>query len=340
MTEPWPEYESVPSEPADAVRESRSPAAPPEVLAEWDARLQRLWDSSLETALEAAGQLYAPDVYLPEAGEEDALPWLTELLTTTFWRTLMDMHGLPDSPLARYESAVAAVEYVLHMMRHFPPNTPFVEERLAVALRPVRRLRAGMMTAEVCATLYDYHRGIWKPHLTKPQLWIIRTALAQTIAALPPDAMDVFWEQLQSPVPMVRQAMLLGLEDLRDAHAVPHLLRGLEQSHDHDTRHAIVDCLEQIGDPRAIAGLTHLRRDTAYSDWTLSRHIQRAIRVIELHNRGRHHRQLLRASEMPPENDRMLVHPTESPATGGEETDLLRPAVSGKPQESNSGEPS
>jgi hypothetical protein len=194
----------------------------------------------------------------------------------------------------------------------------------------VRRLQVGLLTAEVCAALYDFDRGVWTPHLTKPQLWTIRCALAETIAALPPEEMGPFWEHLQSPDPRIRQAMRLGLTFLRSAHAVPHLIRGLESVPDHDTRAAIVDCLEEIGDPRALGALHRLRRETARTDWTLSRHIARAISVIERQNRGNQHRTLLRPTEPPDAPEAVLLRPAaDAPDTvarraEAEGTTLLR----------------
>ncbi|HLV81698.1 MAG TPA: HEAT repeat domain-containing protein [Chthonomonadaceae bacterium] len=289
--------------------------APPDVLQQWDARLQALWSAG-------AGLQASLGLYTPEAREaETALPHTAERLAQGFWRTLSTWKPRPpDSAEARYEAVVAVVWRVLWMVRKAPPQRPFVEEVLAAALRPVRRLRAGLLTPEVCALLYDYYRGVWAAHLTRAQLQTIRDALAGTLAALPPDEMDAFWEKLQSPKEMVREAMRLGLEDLRDAHAVPHLLRGLEQSQDLAVRHSIVDCLEQIADPRAIAALIRLRRETALPDWMLARRIGRAIRIIEQQNRGRQHRLLLRPAEEAPD----LLRPIADASEDGRR-DLLRP---------------
>jgi hypothetical protein len=110
--------------------------------------------------------------------------------------------------------------------------------------------------------------------------------------------MGAYWERLTSEDRNMRQAMRQGLEYLRSEHALPHLLRGLEILSDHEIRSAIVDCLEQIGDARAIPLMTRLQRETAYTDWTLSRHIARVLRVIEIRNRSNPHRFLLRPSSI------------------------------------------
>jgi hypothetical protein len=305
----------------------------PEVWAEWDADLKALWHPSLEVALRAAASLYAP-----ADTSEEALPEEQDWLSSHFWRLLIEAYKRPpESAVERYQAIVAAIRRIVRVARE-TPTEPFVEDVMEVALRPIRRLQIGALTLEVCAALWDYHRGIWTVHLTKPQMWKLRNSLARTIAALPPDRMGAFWTNLQSDNPMVRDAMRLGLEFLRSAHAVPHLLQGLEQIQDHATRAAIVDRLEQIADPRAIAALTRLRRETAQTDWTLSRQIARALRVIEQQNRGQSHRLLLRPSTTPPEGDRTLMRPAvDTPAMqdrhAAESADLLRSAESAEEKE-------
>lgn len=317
----------------------------PDLLAEWDVRLCALWSPSLSLALVAAGELFVPDEAekqhharelahkkpMPPEETSTASPDRVEAhVSAEFWRLLTSRQKrLPDTPLARYQCVVATVWRLLRTMRQ-SPAAPFVEEHLAVALRAVRALRAGMLTPEVCAALFDFHRGWWAPYLTKPQLWILRASLAQTLAVLPTDTMQPFWDGLQSRNPMMQRAMTLGLEFLRTAHAVPHLLYGLEYTHIHATRAAIVDCLEEIADPHTLSTLARLRRETAGSDWTLSRQIARTMRVIEQQNPGAHVRTLLRPSDTPPDYDSLLLRPAqEMPLehhASGDRKALLRPA--------------
>lgn len=280
---------------------------PSSVIEVWDARLQLLWGERLSDALRTAEALFASDTDQEPMIQEG----LEARLAAMFWRQLTrQCHRMPETPFARYDAVLATLNLMLWTIRQ-SVTVPFVEEYVAVTLRPVRRLRAGALTEEVCAALIDFHRGVWTPHLTKPQLHILQVALAKTIADLPPDEMTEFWERLHSEDASIRRAMLLGLEFLRSAHAVPHLLHGLNTCPDHATRSAILNCLEEVADPRAIAPLTELRRETALSDWTLSRHIARVLRVIEQQNRGLSHRTLLRPSQTP----------------SNEETSLLRPAA-------------
>lgn len=315
--------ESLPEE-----KDSWTPTAA--TLAKWDERLCALWSPSLSVGLAAASELFVPDG--PEVSENGTpleSPGRVEAhVSAEFWRLLTSRQTrLPDTPLARYQCVVATVWRLLRTMRQ-SPSAPFVEEHLAVALRAVRLLQAGMLTPEVCAALYDFHRGWWAPYLTKSQLWILRTALARTLAAQPVETMQPFWDGLQSRDPMMQRAMSLGLEFFRTTHALPHLLHGLETAHQHATRAAIVDCLEQIADPHTLSALARIRRETAATDWTLSRQIARTIRVIEQQNRTAQVRTLLRASDTPPDYDSLLLRPaTEIPS---DQKDLLRPATPGK----------
>jgi hypothetical protein len=316
----------------ESVEDASAFSASPLLLVEWDARLHDLWNPSLNTALHAARELYTSDGL-----DAMLLSDIAEEIATKLWRTLSVRQARPpETAEERYQAVIKAVWAVLRAVRQTSVVTS-QGQHLLVALRPIRKLHAGVLTPEVCATLYDFHSGIWEPHLDKAQRWRIRTALARTIAALPPNEMDAFWENLHSADPMLRGAMLLGLEFLRSAHAVPHLVRGLEQSEDHATRSAIVDCLEEIADPRAIAPLIRLRQATALSDWTLSRHIGRVLRVIEQQNRGQFHRTLLRPSQTPPGNNESLLRPAADPAdivqrrAETERAMLLRPAGRNEP---------
>lgn len=310
---------------SQAVEEQESTWMPaPEVLTAWDARLCELWSPSLSVALAAASDLFAPLKPDPDSPER-----VEAHVSAEFWRLLTSRQKyLPNTALARYQCVVATVWRLLRTMRQ-SPAAPFVEEHLAVALRAVRVLGAGMLTPEVCAAIYDFHRGLWSPYLTKPQLWILRTALSETLAGLPPDTMQSFWDGLESRNQTMQRAMMLGLTLLREAHAVPHMLIGLEQTCTHAARTAIVEALEEIGDPHALGALARLRRETAGYDWTLSRQIARTIRVIEQQNPGAHVRTLLRPSDTPPDFDLLLLRPASyTPADSQNPSDrdaLLRP---------------
>ena len=85
---------------------------------------------------------------------------------------------------------------------------------------------------------------------------------------------------------------------------------------------------KRLATPTRSARLARLRRETAGSDWTLSRQIARTIRVIEQQNPGAHVRTLLRASDTPPDYDLLLLRPAEALPDKNAPSDrdsLLRP---------------
>jgi hypothetical protein len=296
-----------------------SVANPLDLSDQVDETFKQLWSEKLSQSLAAADTLYAPygDQHLAHAEVQDRV-------VVYFRRLLLKAAPhLPELPEARYAVIVQSIYRVLRIVRETPTDD-CVEEFYAVALRPVRRLHLGALTEEVCAGLIDFYRGQWHPYLLKSQLYVIETALAKTVAALPPDEMEPFWANLLSPNPITRNAMLLGLRQLSAAHGVTHLLHGLEELTDHTTRSAIVDHLEKIAEPAALPTLIRLHRETASNDWTLSRQIGRAIRVIERQNRGQDERVLLRPTTTPIREDRSLLRPmTASNPT--DPADLLRP---------------
>ncbi len=284
----------------------------------WEVRLQSLWSADGEAAKRASEALYVQDAVYERADERESE------CVERFQQALKEATPLlPHTAEGRYQAAVDAAGRVLRSVREHPTR-PFVEDTLAIALRPVRRLQAGALTPDVCATLYDYHRGVWTPHLTRPQLLKIHVALATTLAALPPDDMEAFWENLTGPHALMREAMQIGLEFLTSEHAVPHLLHGLERSTDSDTSIAIVHNLARIGNPAALPQLYLLRRVAALKDWPLARRISTTIKVLEHLNRGQAHRVLLRPASHPTDAPETLLRPTAE--TPSDPATLLRPS--------------
>jgi hypothetical protein len=101
--------------------------------------IRTLWGPSLSAALEAAHVFYAPE------GDEPYLKDCEEAIATRFWQILTE--GFPHCPPEDETACRAllwAVWCVLHEVRT-APMAPFVEDRLSVALRPVRRLQVGLM---------------------------------------------------------------------------------------------------------------------------------------------------------------------------------------------------
>jgi hypothetical protein len=191
----------------------------------------------------------------------------------------------------------------------------------AEVLRAVGRLREGAACEELCLWLLDYHRGRFA-ELPLPVRNAIADGVSGALAHLPAGSLRPFWDRLSGADALARNAMLIGLDAICAAHASAHLLAGIEQCTDHRTRSLIVDCLEEVGDPEAIPGLARLHRETAQSDWTLSRKIDRAIRAIDHRNLGGDGRTLLRPTGLLEDGD--LVRPASDADSSDKE--LLHPA--------------
>lgn len=315
---------------ADASRESAT--TPPQArvcctppsgpIALRDSLLCSLWYPKQSVALAASLQLFAPCAR-SEAGEsamraEEASIPIAERLAAELRRHLLT--GAPRMPAEaeeRYDRAVEALRCVLRHL-HETPRAPFVEDQIEVALRAACRLEAGTLASEICSELCDLRRGYWTPHLTSFQRRCLGATLINALMALPPDALDVFWELLQSENAVIRSAMLPVLERFTASHAIGHLLTGLRRSRAHPLRMTIVELLEQIAEPDSIPVLREVQRQSAYTDWPLSRRIARALHVIERQNRHTQQRTLLRASDMPLQTDTLLR------TSGGAETHLAK----------------
>ncbi len=289
------------------------------IAAEW----KQFWSKDPGVVMDTAARLFAPLAGEPADPKEAASLFAAELAG----RIKRDLPLLPDTPEELRAGLISPLGAMLKRERTVLPGQ-FRHLRYLAMLRPVRRLSAGELTEEICAGLYDYHRGVWEGRLSRYELYCVRAGLAQTLADLPPDDLGFFWKTLREGDPMHRHAMLHGFAFFRSSHAVPHLLEGFARSPEHAIRAAIVDCLEQIGVPEALPTLIELKRETAYTDWTLSRHIARAIRVIEMHNRDHLHRQLLRPTSTPPEDRRGLLHPASE--TDVDAAEMLRSHPAGE----------
>lgn len=277
------------------------------------------WHTDPAQALQSAQALYHP---MPG---EPALWNVAQEIARRFLQVLRA--GYPGPPRAQAPLRTALVQTACQVLRdtRVNPAAPCAEQSIRVALRPAHHLPAGAYASEICALLHDYHRGVWTPYLTRPQLWIIERSIASALVALPPDAMDPLWHGLQSAHAAFREAMYFGLQLLREAHATSHLIRGLILTRDHNVRAAIVDCLEEIGDPQSLAPLHQLRQETAGTDWTLCRQITRTIRVIERQNHNHHHLTLLRAAQVPADVAETSLRPATDPCVAPQQpAELLR----------------
>ncbi len=257
-------------------------------------------------------------------GPRDLLPEVEPRVREALRLAIAAEGPLPAEPEMLRFCVAEAVTRVLRTYR-LAPAMPFSEEYLEVALRPVPRLDTGVLATEVCAILHDFHRGIWAPHLRKPQMLRLEEAVARALSALPAAEMDLFWDWFESADAMRRSSAERGLAFLTLAHRVDHLLYGLVRSRDHRLRARIVDDLETMADARAIPTLARMQPDLARTDWTLARQVLRVLRVLDLQNPGLATRTLLRStSGRTPEGE--LVRPVpESSANKSNRTELLRP---------------
>ncbi len=285
-----------------------------------DALLFRLWDDDPGVARLAASTLYAP------RDKNDQLRTETEAaLIEEFLRRLYGLTPSQPIPATERIDAVSRAARTLIKTLQIDPRIPFLEERAAFVLRPIGKLTGWWQADVVCELLYDLYRGIWAPHLTKPQGWSLRDSIARALCTLRSEILTPLWNGLESDDALRRGAMLLGIEFLNEAHAIPSLLYGLGYSRNHVVRSRVVNYLEQIGDASSLPRLAQIRRETAYSDWTLSRQIARAMRVIERSSQDSAHRILLRPALAPTEAEYMLLRPA---AESVDRPDmLLRPAI-------------
>ena len=335
--------------------------------------LAPLWDSRLSVSVSVAVRLYSSDggtptlpkimadgrvrrIYVDAAALEFRRILLTDTPTTpettaaqrlavirVVWQNLRRTRLGEERPHlindlvdknAVYASGILP-EAIIAELNTLKSDKSIWAARLIIAMQPVRRLRAGIMTLEICAALHDFRWNSAMLALSKPDRHAVEEALAITLAALPPDEMEAYWKNLQSDNPRIRQSMRLGLKFFRSAHAVPHLLATLEHVEEHDIRAEIVDILEQIGEPSALPALMRLKKQTAQTDWPLSRHIGRTIKIIERHDRNLNYTNLLRSSDAPPANAAELLRPASAAQFDAERDkgELLRPDL--EPLEDN-----
>jgi hypothetical protein len=161
---------------------------------------------------------------------------------------------------------------------------------------------------------------------------LLRETACRVLGVISPDALFLLWYTLGSPEPEGRRDVLPALDYLRDARAVPYLLRLLErrgQWPDGEmTGWFIVRALERIGDRRAIPVLWRLveasrspKPPTATSV-ELGREAKRVIESLEGGQAKRDRERLLRPAA-PPSAD--LVRPADAPPFENA-SELPRPA--------------
>ena len=285
-----------------------------------ESTLFRLWDEDRQTAGLAARALYAQSEKSDRLREETETALIEEFLYLLYALSASRPVTVPSRLDIVTEAALQLVRTI-----QSDPRLTFLEERAAFALRPIGRLSGWWRAEIVCDLLYDLYRGLWAPHLTKPQIWSLRDSIALALAALPPETLLPLWNGLQRDDGLRRGAMMMGIELLNGEHAVAALVFGLGYSRDHMVRSLVVNYLEQIGDASCLPRLAEVRRETAYFDWTLSRQIARAMRIIERSSQGSADRILLRPADAPSDLEYMLLRATAEAAVRPDI--LLRPSM-------------
>lgn len=297
---------------------------------QWVAILHSLLVGNREEAQKTALNLFAPD----GLDEINAPKIEAELANEILLGLAKEKYQLPENGAFSFGKFSSVTQDIYRDIKRNPARSEAVE-MLIVFLRLIRLVVDNQTPVLFTQIIMDYAAGLWLPHRTKPELFQIENALSQTLLSMSPERLRVFWSEAGGRSAHSKRMAQIALNAMRDAHAVPHLLYTLENIHNNDTKSEIVDILEQIGEPSALPVLMRLKMQKALTDWPLSRHIGRAVKVIELHNRSNHYGTLLRSSEAPPANPGQLLRPADSAQFDAERDkgELLRP--DSKPTEDN-----
>ncbi len=281
--------------------------------------LGTLWNCDPARVMRSACQLYAP---LP--GRPSASP---ELTTRTLERFLEHLHvrqsTRPKLLTIRFQAAAQAAADVIEELCAVR-SSPSLDQQIAIALRPVYRMHTEKLAESICLCYYTMANGPWAINLTRPQSFSMKNSLGGALCSMPPACLLPFWRHLQDGTALWQHSLGMGLRALGQAHAVNHLLFGLQHCQNHTLRITLVLTLEQIGEPAAMDTLHRLERDVASTDWPLARQIARALQVIEHQNRGNSALSLLRPAAVQYDENEMLRLPAA-------DNDLLRIVLPEKP---------
>lgn len=282
-----------------------------------------LWNSISERRGEAISRLYAP-VTPTERGAPDA----EAIVTAIFCQTLQSLSpAMPSSSSVRQRIVWKVILHTFHSLRSEDPPASSIEP-LAVSLRPSRLSRSETLSREVCALLSDFHHGRWAALLTLPQEYLLESAIARALSSMPPVSLEELWDSLNYEPDRERGVVMRGVAHLRATHATAALLHGLRLSDNHALKMVMVEALEEISEPESLCTLRKLYRETAEYDWTLSKRIGRAIRIIERQYNLTLDSSLPRPARAPANNDLNLLRPVSfSILTQDERIILPRPAI-------------
>lgn len=198
---------------------------------------------------------------------------------------------------------IHAMVRTLHLAQTERPLCP---SRLTVALWPLTTLPSPESARALCDLLvFLYHRSVLFTY-PKPQVYWLEQVFQKALCAQKAPHLLPFWQLINTADPLAREAFYHALNWLRAGHAVAHLLFGLQTLADHALRMTLVNLLEEIAEPQSLLPLVRLHKETAETDWPLSRRIARAVQLIAHQNASPNPTTLLRPAARPEYWDHLL----------------------------------
>jgi hypothetical protein len=282
--------------------------------------LPLLWERE-EAAIAAAQSLYRGPKEMPLAVKQEQ-NWAVD----TFLATLLRQN--PKKPKYLRYQRQAVITAAIHAIHQLENQPNLLLTYVMVSLFPALYVADPKLAETLCHTLVVlYHKEAFFL-APKPQVYWLEWTFRHALLTQHPQDLTVLWQQLDADDPIAREAARCALQWLRAVHATQHLLFGLHYVKDHALRMNVVGMLEEIAEPQVLMALARLHRETAETDWPLSRRIARAVHIIAQQNAAPNPLTLLRPAD-PPDSFADLLHPAISGAYGGKETSrtsLLRSA--------------
>jgi len=283
--------------------------------------LSLLWGDE-ENMLTVAKILYRSPREVPLAleGEQN---WAVQTFLTFLQQ---EAPQKPKDNLRRWEVVTSAITRTIIQAES---NSSSLLLSLMVTLFPALYVADPKLAETLCQALVMlYHKEAFflSP---KPQVYWLEWTFRHALLTQHPQDLTVLWQLLDADDPIAREAARCALQWLRAVHATTHLLFGLYYVKNHALRMNVVSMLEEIAEPQVLMALARLHRETAETDWPLSRRIARAVHIIAQQNATPNPLTLLRPAD-PPDSFADLLHPAISGTDGGKEasrTELLRSAI-------------
>ncbi|CEK16397.1 hypothetical protein [Chthonomonas calidirosea] len=280
--------------------------------------LPLLWERE-ERAFAVAQNLYRAPNEIPFAVQQEQDWAVHTFLDTLFQRNPQK----PKYPRYQRQAVITAVIHTILLIGNRPNLT-----YMMVTLFPAMYVADSQLAEALCRTLVMlYHKEalFLSP---KPQIYWFEWTFQRALQTQHPQDLIVLWQMLGADDPITRQAAHCALQWLRTVHATAHLLFGLHYVKDHALRMILVNMLEEIAEPQVLITLARLHRETAETDWPLSRRIARAVHTIAQQNAAPNPLTLLRPAD-PPASFADLLQPAiavNTAVTEASRTELLRSA--------------